>query len=937
MREGEPTRQIPTIPPASEPLIGRDADVRAVRSALAQSRVVSIVGPPGVGKTRLAREIAAAWPERVVRVDAERARIECDLAQAFRVGLDIDEPTGDRDDDIEAIARALAHHGPCLVLVDGLEHVIEPAAESLPRMLQAAPEARFLVASRARMRVEMERVHELQPLSTEPRREGEPSDAARLFLTIARRERAELTDDAHAFAEVDAIVRQLEGLPLAIELCAARARTFGIDDLSRGLARRLDVLADVRRDVPARSATVRGALDESWSLLRPAEQSALAQLSVLEGAFSRETAEAIVDLGEIRTGTVLGALSQLVEWSLVRAWRSRADGSQRFRVPALVRAYAREKLDELGLAPRAESRHRAFFAAGARRAAAALYGQGGLDAARWLRRERDELVRIADRAEDDVGAAVDVTLALVSLAELVGGARFVLDRLERVIVHVPEGDPRHDELLLGRGRLRALAHATQRQAANDLAIAHERLRAAGRRRLEGLARATQAAVMWRMAETEACALYARDALSIARATGDAALEATSLRLLGGMSLNTGRTAEALPLFEEALAIQETHGDRLSIGVTLDRVAAAYHGLGRRDEARRRWTEALESHRRAGHRRWEAFTLSYLGELAIEEGDLPGARALLADAERTAREAGDPAAEVAVAVQRALASLAEGAIDAARVTIEGALVLARGTGQRPMEALAIGYRGAIRLEQGELEAAHADLARAESFFGGHPGIGLVFSGWLAALEAERDRIDESDAKFAQAEARLAGVSDPRPRVALAVQRGFLDLAIARRGTDTGEFTSTQRRAIAVARSRVAQLQGRDDVPVEARAAARRLASAIARAERGAVLEVGAAGRWFRTPGGERVELEHRRALPAILAALARARVETPDAPVAPSRLIEAGWPGERILDRAAAIRLRVAINGLRKAGLRELLITRGGAYLISADVPVVTHE
>lgn len=935
MREGEPTRRVPTLPPISEPLVGRDADLRAVRDALESGRLVSIVGSPGVGKTRLAREVSASWSEPVVRVDAEGARDEQGLVRALRTGLGLDGPHEVLHDELPALARALAHAGACLVVLDGLEQVLDRAAEQLPKLLAAAPDARFLCATRARLRVRGEAVHELEPLSIAPGAGGGPSPAAQLFMAIAAREHADVAGDPRARAEVEPIVAQLEGLPLAIELCAARARALGVAELSQGLARRLDVLAAGPRDSSPRSATLRGALDVSWSLLRPAEQAVLAQLATLEGAFSLETAEAIAAPPEGEAASSLDAIAELVEWSLLRAWRSPEDGSQRFRMLALVRAYAREKRRELGLDAAAVARHRAFFAGGARRAADALHGPRGLDALRWLRRERDELLRVAaidERADREaLDAAIEATLALVSLAEVKGGAHALLEVVERVLSSAPAEDPRRDELLLARGRLRALAHGTRHQAAGDLAEAHERLRASGRRALEGLARATQASVLWHMAEHEACALYAREGLSIARAIGDRRLEAQCLRLLGGMALNAGRTDEAMPLFEEALAIQETHGDRLSIGVTLDRLAAAYHARGRRAEARRAWSEALDAHRRAGHRRWEAYTLSYLGELAVEEGDLVSARELHAEAERCARESADPAAETAVAVQRALGALAAGALEDARAAIDRALVLARGTGQRPMEALALGYRGAIRLEQGEREPAAEDLGKAESFFASSPGIGLLWSGWLAALEADRDRVDESESRFARAEARLAQTPDPRPRDALAVLRGFLDLAIARRDP------RAQRAALARARERLAAIRGRDSAAVEAHAAARRLEAAIELADRDVVLEVGASGRWFRAPGGERVELEHRRALPAILAALARARLDAPDVPVTPSRLIEAGWPGERILDRAAAIRLRVAINSLRKAGLRDFLITRGGAYLISPDVPFVGHD
>jgi predicted ATPase/DNA-binding CsgD family transcriptional regulator len=336
----------PPIPLAS--LVGRTQELRWIAGTLERDdvRLVVLTGPGGVGKTRLAvaaaAEVASRFRNGAIFINLAPAREPRDLISAIADALGVRE-TGVRPL-VEVVAAALRDREVLLVL-DNFEQIVS-AAPSLVDLLVACPRVKLLVTSRAILRVSGEHVFPLRPLSLPTTGDsGGDSEAVHLFVERATAVHPDLLLDDTALATIGAICRRLDGLPLAIELAAARLRHLPLGALLAGLDDRMSLLTGGSRDQPRRLRTMRDAIAWSYELLEPEEQSLFRSLSVFSGGFSLTSAGAVSRVDG--DGALFDAVTSLIDNSLV--YRSSDEGDiARYGMLEVIREYGHELLDQAG-------------------------------------------------------------------------------------------------------------------------------------------------------------------------------------------------------------------------------------------------------------------------------------------------------------------------------------------------------------------------------------------------------------------------------------------------------------------------------------------------------------------------------------------------------------------------------------------------------------
>src|SRR5262245_16127027 len=337
------------LPAATSELIGREADRAEVASLVAAHRLVTLIGAGGIGKTRLGMEVArellpnfadGAWVAELAPL-SDPALVPVTVATALGLELPAGRVSAKR------IAAALGSKQILLVL-DNCEHVIGAAA-SMAEALLRSTSATVMVTSREPLRAEGECVYRVPPLDVPAEGVEDMEDllrhgAVRLFVARARAAEPSFSADIRGAAAAGAICRWLDGIPLAIELAAARAAALGVEGLAARLDDRFDVLTGGRRTALPRHQTLRATLDWSYELLPEAERVVLRRLGIFSGGFTLDAASAIAASAEIAVPEVVDCVANLVTKSLVMA--DHGGATMRYRLLETTRAYAREKLGE---------------------------------------------------------------------------------------------------------------------------------------------------------------------------------------------------------------------------------------------------------------------------------------------------------------------------------------------------------------------------------------------------------------------------------------------------------------------------------------------------------------------------------------------------------------------------------------------------------------
>jgi predicted ATPase len=622
--------------------VGRDIEVRDVRKRLESASLVTLTGPGGIGKTRLALQVAAE------RIDEHADGVWfADLSSVTDPELvpsRVAAALGIREQPGRALLDTLSAEittKNALIVLDNCEQVIDGCATTADVLLKSAPGLRIVATSREPLGVYGEALYDVRPLEVPQADsifadEALASEAVRLFV-----DRAALVDNEFApsddIGSLVSICRTLEGIPLAIELAAALIRTTPTNEIAERMADRLTALTHGPRTVPERQRTLRAAIDWSYELLADDERTLFERLSVFSGGATATAAATVTGAPPLSEHQIEPLLERLVQRSLVAA----TDGNERrYRMLDTIRAYAAEKLVERGETNEIRDRHAAWAAALSAELAQKLNGPEGAVAGRIYDVEQDNARAAATHAIEsgDEPTAATLVSSMFHLWIIRGQFAEGRARCDQFVAAFPDS--------AYRGR--ALAHGGQLAAAQgDMAAAIPALEEALALARESRDRDTVmvslnqlAAAGLQTGRLEDAKTYASEALTLARVVQRSVAIAQSLNILGVAAAIQGDEQAAYNYYEDALGISREVGIRENIARLLMNLGNI--SLGRRDydRARRYYDECRETALEIGDAVGASAALSNLGAVAKSVGDLESARRYLEQALEEKTRIGD---------------------------------------------------------------------------------------------------------------------------------------------------------------------------------------------------------------------------------------------------------------------------------------------------------
>ena len=611
------------LPQQLTSFVGRERELAEVAGLLRAHRLLTLIGPGGIGKTRLSLQVAADalddFAEGVWLVELAPLTDPQLVAQAAASTLGVKEEVGRPV--IEALVKYVKDR-QLLLILDNCEHLLEGCAQLARQLLQAGEHVKIMASSREHLRISGETTYLVPTLAT-----PDPGatfthtaladyEAARLFVERAVAVQPSFAISPANAAAVAEICHRLDGIPLAIELAASRTRALAVQTIAARLSDRFRLLTGGDRTALPRQQTLRALIDWSYDLLLEEERALLRRLAVCAGGWTLEAGEALATVGSRAPSAVVELLANLVDKSLVAVDPSRA----RFRMLDTVRQYALDRLAESGEENDVRGRHLAYYLALAERARPELSGPSQ---AAWMARLDLELENLlgahawCDRATD----GAELGLRLASAVK-----RYWLNRG-----------------LIGLGH-RLTVEALARRGAEARVLARSRaLFDAGQLSL----------AMGRYAEGET---QLGESLAIAREIGNKERVAAALQPLALALLGQGSLAAARGHLEEALGMARELGDGRSVAAALNALAQIHRLSGELDAAEPMYAQVLELARDIGDRESVAIGLLNLAMVSIGRNDLDRARRLLGDVLPIVEETGSkPAGQSALEVSAGLAA------------------------------------------------------------------------------------------------------------------------------------------------------------------------------------------------------------------------------------------------------------------------------------------
>ena len=673
--------------------IGRERELEEIKHALASSRLVTLLGPGGAGKSRLTlqagADLVADYPDGVWFVELAPITDPATVAEAVAEAAGVKEAPG------RNIAHTLVEMlrpRAVLIILDNCEHLLTASARLAQSLLGACPHVKILCSSREALNLPGETVYRVPPL-----RQPDPAvrhtvadltqfEAVRLFVDRATSVNAGFAvtnANAPALAEICA---RLDGIPLAIELAAARCRSMAVEEINDKLDNCFRILTGGSRTALPRQQTLRALIDWSYDLLSEHERTLLHRISVFSGGWTLEAAEAVTCGSSYRTQAasheaqatgqeieeweVLDLLTSLVDKSL--AMSEQMEERSRYRMLETIRQYSRDRLKESGEEAEAHGRHLAYFV-GLAEHNSALKGAEGQRSFVRLDREIVNLRSALDWGiENDPPAALRLAAALGYFYYLGGYLREGRDYLERSLA-AQKADPPTD-------------------------IVEEAVLSLGRLAIE-------------QADFQAAQSCLTRAIELAEESGNKRCTAAATSSLGIAAIEQGHLDEARMHFERSLELQSEIGNPQGIAVALNGLGSLNSELGDYDAAHDHFARCLGIYRELGELRGVASCLLNLGGLCNRQQDSESALSFLEQALANSRELGDTWYIAYVLTSTAGTLVTTGDYSRARTLAEEALPLLRSVGSPVEIAETLEVLGQVAMHEGRLDEARDQLAES----------------------------------------------------------------------------------------------------------------------------------------------------------------------------------------------------------------------------------
>jgi predicted ATPase/class 3 adenylate cyclase/tetratricopeptide (TPR) repeat protein len=629
------------LPQQITSFVGRRTELAEAAALFANARLLTLLGMGGLGKTRLALEIGGdlldGFPDGVWFVDLAPIR------NPSLVPVEAAKTLGLREEPGAPLIETLGNHlksRKLLLILDNCEHLVSASAHLANALLRTAPELRILTTSREALHVPGEQVYTVLPLPLPDRSDGvealSHSPAVQLFVERAQSHKPSFALNEREAAAVAELVARLEGIPLAIELAAARVRTLSVTDINARLEDRYKLLTGGGRVRLARQQTLRALVDWSYELLPENDQLLFARLSAFAGGFDLAAAEAVCGGEPLESEDIVDLLVSLVDKSLVMP--EETESGTRYRMLETIRDYARIKLIERGDLEKVPSRHCDYYFVMAK---AGNRGLQGPEQAEWIPRLEADHDNMRAAIAFALGGAGDPIIAVKMEVALMG-------------FRILRGYATE-----GRGNVRALIalHAIQ---SSDIAHAHALY-------VGATLAASQSDDMEAERMLETC-------LALRRGIGNEAEIAATLSTLANVRLRLGDAARARQGEEEALAVFRRLGHRIEESIVLLHLGEICVHTGNDDEARHFFEQSLAIARDVKYQETESDCERMLGQLSLEQTDLPSARRRFERALQVCEVAGDKRGAAAARWWLAKVDIATGDIGSARRRLGQALLV-----------------------------------------------------------------------------------------------------------------------------------------------------------------------------------------------------------------------------------------------------------------------